>query len=85
MVGSATEVDQCIVESELHNYIEQMDVCKRWSIDEYGAKSVKENLKRAEKGFSQHRVQKESLERSRQVGVQPGDSQGFVMCEMVGL
>lgn len=79
------ELDDAVVEDKLGNEIQDMDRGERRAVDEHRADRIEEDLERAEEGFAEQGVEEPSFKSCRKIGVKSCNSQGLVMCQMVGL
>lgn len=71
------------VEGELDGYVGGGDPGKGHAVDAHGSDGVEKDLEGAEEGLSEDRVEEDSLEGSRQVGIETVDTQGLVMRQVI--
>ena len=67
------------VEGELDDDVEMVNPGVLDSVDGHGTNGVEENLKRAEEGLAENRVEHEGFEGGRQVGVEAVHAERLVV------
>jgi hypothetical protein len=64
----------------LDSNIDKMNLSERDFVNEHRPESVKENLKGAEEGFSSERIEEDSLQSRRKVGIETINAKGLMVC-----
>lgn len=82
---SADKLDECIVEEELGDDVEEVDLRQRELVYEHWAEGVEEDLEGAEEGFAADRVEEKGFEGGGEVGIEAVHAERLVVRKMVWL